>query len=153
MNALMKLIFGEKTKSDDKQPEKNMCSVHIELGGTGHTFYQRLDFAERLGEVLVQPEVGEMFTYKLANGNWYALNLDHVEYVKVLLDREEIESNDDDGYTVYLRSQKVTIPFEEIVEDDDHHVLNGLEQPFIKIGNHYFNRDEVMLIVRKRDTE
>lgn len=152
MNALMKLILGEKTKPEDKQPEQNMCSVHIELGGVGHTFYQQLDFAERLGEVLVQPEVGEMFTYKLANENWYALNLNHVEYVKVLVDREEIESNDDDGYTVYLRSQKVTIPFEEIVGGDDH-VLNGLEQPFIKIGNHYFNRDEVMLIVRKRDTE
>lgn len=152
MNALMKMIFGKKTKPEDKQPEENMCSVHIELGGTGHTFYQRLDFAERLCQVLGQPEVVEMFTYKLANGDWYALNLDHVEYVKVLIDREKIESNDDAGYTVHLRSQILTIPFEEIVEDDDH-VLNGLEQPFIKIGNHYFNRDEVMLIVRKRDTE
>lgn len=148
MNALMKLIFGEKTKSDDIQPEESMCSIHIELGGTGHTFYQRLDFAERLCQVLGQPEVVEMFTYKLANGDWYALNLDHVEYVKVLIDRKKIESNDDDGYTVYLRSQKVTIPFEEL-EGGDGHVPNGLELPFIKIGNHYFNRDEVMLIVRK----
>lgn len=152
MNALMKMIFGEKTQPEDKQPEQNMCSVQIELGGTGHTFYQQLDFAERLGQALGQPEVGEMFTYVMANGNRYALNLNHVEYVKVLVDREEIESNDDDGYTVYLRSQKVTIPFEELEWSEDH-VLNGLEQPFIKIGNHYFNRDEVMLIVRKRDTE
>lgn len=148
MKTLLKSIFSKSNHTEDQLPDPSNCMVNISLGGEVHSFYLPEDFAERLSNALEQPNVEGLFTYDHENGDWYAINLDYVGYVSVLKEGEGFESNDDEGYTVYLQGEIHTIPFEEVGEANIY-IRDGLESPFIKIGSHYFNRGDVVMVLSK----
>lgn len=142
---MLKRLLGITTKQEPKQPDPAKRVVTIRLAGIVHTFYLPVSFAEQLRKALEVSPDGGFLTYETEHAS-YAINLDCIDYVHMLDKPYHIDSDTPLGFTAYLVCRKK--PFELGVLNEEQ-INEG--RKFLRMGSYYFKKDQVSLIVVKRD--
>ena len=148
-------IFKPKAVSDTdncdepkRESDTRYCLVQICLDRKKHIFYQDACFAENLSKALESPTQGGFFEYQGCNAA-YAINLTCVDYISVLDASNKISNGDAAGYTVFLRNDDEAIELGDLPANQVSLNLGDRSCRFIRLGNSYFNRDEIALVVFK----
>ena len=139
----LKAMFGSE---DEEKPAivPGKCLVDIELSGRTHTFFQPIEFVEKLEQAL---PAGGFFAFT-SGRNCYLINLKLADRVEVFDEAIEIMGEDQDGYSVWLSDGKKAIGLGVVEQNFDHICVAANDDgQFIQIGRNYFNRDDVALIV------
>ena len=151
LNKLRAMLFNAPIKK--KMPpvrEKSKCLVNLELAGRMHTFYQDASFAESLTKAMAvqMPTTveGEFLEFKNSKGNGYAINLRFIKYMEISDDVYEIDNDDAPGYSIYLQGKNDPIELGKLSVEQVDINLSDRGIQFVRLGNHYFKRDEVALI-------
>lgn len=146
----LKAIFAVSHERVVKVPvDSSKCLVEIQLGGKMHTFYQKSIFLDCLAESMKTSKLGDFFVYSGLTGS-YVINLDHVEFISIAKEVTEVLNDDPPGYTVFLAGKNKPIVLGDLSPDQVSEDFLVQTQRFIMLGSHYFNRDEVALIVCKQ---
>jgi hypothetical protein len=75
------------------------------------------------------------------------MNLTHVKFVSITKVASKITGTDLSGYTVFLAGRDKPFILGELSPDQVSLDFSDRTQRFIMLGSHYFNRNEVALIV------
>ena len=148
-------LFKPKAVSDTdncdepkRDSDTRYCLVQIFLDRKKHLFYQDARFVENLTKALESPTQGGFFEHQGCKGV-YAINLNCVDYVKILEAGNKLSNDDAPGYTVFLREDGEAIELGELPANQVSLNLGDRSCRFIRLGNSYFNRDEITLVVFK----
>lgn len=151
LSKLRAMLFDESTK-DTKPPAQDpgKCLVKIRLAGEMHTFYQDISFVESLTKAMAWKTLtaggAGFLEFKTPKGSGYSINLGCINYVEICEDVYEIKSAEAPGYSIYLKGEEYPFKLGELPAEqvDINLVDQGIR--FLRLGNHYFKRDEVILI-------
>lgn len=149
-------LFKPKAVSDTdncdepkRDSDTRYCLVQICLDRKKHLFYPDASFVENLTKALESPRQGGFFEYQGCKAD-YAINLSCVSYVNILEASNKISNDDAPGYTVFLREDGEAIELGELPDDQVSLNLGDRSCQFIRLGNSYYNREEIALVVFKK---
>lgn len=148
--AFILIVIRRKRDAKNNQsmlPDVTRQLVNIRLAGVEHKFYLEVGFAEELQQALnaPAPESG-LFLYDTENGAGYAINWDCIEHVHIPTEFKPVEDQDAEGVSIFLIGENKPIRVGHVDTKDR---ISKPESQFLKFNNHYFNKDEVALLVRK----
>jgi hypothetical protein len=151
LNKLKIMLFDLFTKEIElPAQDPNKCLVNILLAGVTHVFYQDICFVESLTKAMANQTStdcdGGFLEFKNNKGNVYTINLGCINYVEICEDVLEIRNDDPLGYSIYLKGEKEPIKLGELTSEHVEINLIDRDLQFFRLGNYYFNRDEVALI-------
>lgn len=150
-----------KTKSSNKnynecdEKIEGMYHICIQFSQKKHSFEFDVDGLGKLTDALDISKSDDICDFLLwsslkNNGSGYLINIKNIKYITINQSVKRIEGDDKSGCTVFLAEKTFLIDNEEEIPGINNVFSSAASKAsLIKLGDYYFSRSEVDLIVWK----